>query len=301
MANDLTTTNGNYLATDDDYFARLAATAQGLKGGGDGKAFMKFNGNDGEYSYGADDESLPLGSEMAVNMRSAQWGWLIWVDGNVEHEEMVPMIEPQPRKADLPDCGPYGKDDGPAEQYTIEMRMVTEPFVNMVFQGNNSSKKRAIAALMKDFASSYKLHPGMIPIIELEERPFETTTEGKGKGRKITKHAPVFKITDWISEEELTALTEGDPSAYEPEPEPAPPSRRVAAPAAQPEPRARRAAAPEPEADIEEDMPPARAERRARQPEPELEPEEAPRARRREPEPAEESAPPAARRRGGRF
>lgn len=214
MGQELATTRGNHLAAANDYFEQLASVAAGLKGGGDGKAFMKFDGNDGDYSYGADDEPLKIGEQMAVNMRSAEWGWVIWVDGQVVHEEMVPMTSRQPLKHNLPDHGPYGEDDGPSEQYTIDMRMVEEPNIEMQFQGNNNSKRRALAALMKDFANQFRMHPGEVPIIELDERPFETTTKGKGKGRKITKHAPVFKIVDWMLESELLAMSQGDPEDY---------------------------------------------------------------------------------------
>lgn len=216
---EVATRSSGYLADSADYFDMLANEARGLKGGGDGKAFMKFDGNTGDFMYGADDEELPLGSEMAVNMRSYMRGWVIWVDGEVVHEEMTPLGSPAPTKASLPDHGPYGEDDGPVEQYVLDFKMMDEPHVEMVFQANNASKRRAIAALLKDFSNTYKAHPGEVPIVKLDEREFEAKTKG-GKGRKVTKHAPSFKIVDWVPEDEVLALSGEAPEAYDDEPEP---------------------------------------------------------------------------------
>ncbi|ARB14334.1 polyribonucleotide nucleotidyltransferase [Caulobacter phage Ccr5] len=207
---------GGYLASQDDFYAAIANEANNLKGGGDGKAFMKFDGNDGTYSYGAEDEPLKNGTEMAANLRSYKRGWVIWVDGKVVYEEMVALQDgPQPSKNSLPDHGPYGEEDGPVEQYTIDFRLIDEPYVEMVFQANNVSKRRALAAFLKDFGNSFRNHPGEVPIIALDSNPFEGKTKG---GRKVTKYAPKFKIVRWMPETELAALLEGTPDDYDDKP-----------------------------------------------------------------------------------
>ncbi|UTC29906.1 hypothetical protein BAJUN_03000 [Bajunvirus bajun] len=214
---ELATTGGNYLSTNDDYFAALASEAAGLKGGGDGKAFMKFDGNDGSASYGAEDNPLDTdarsGTEFAMNPRSYARGWVIWVNSEVVHEEMVKLEDgPQPSKSALPDKGPYGKEDGPVEQYTIDFRLMEEPHVEMVFQANNVSKRRALAALLKDFGNGFRSNPGKVPVVRLTAREFEGKTEG---GRKVTKYAPEFKIVRWESEEKLAALVGDSKEAYD--------------------------------------------------------------------------------------
>lgn len=219
MSNELTTRGGGYLATNDDYFAALAAEASGLKGGGDGKAFMKFDGNDGSASYGADDTPIERGTEFAMNPRSYARGWVIWVDGEVVHEEMVKLEEgPQPRKADLPDKGPYGEEDGPVEQYTIDFKLLDEPYVEMVFQANNVSKRRALAGLLKDFGNAFRNNPGKVPVVRLDAREFEGKTKG---GRKVTKYAPEFKIVRWMSEADLAELSQGAKDDYDDDRRPA--------------------------------------------------------------------------------
>lgn len=209
---DIATRQGTALAANDDYYAALAVEAQGLKGGGDGKAFLKFDGNDGNYSYGADDTPLELSSLLVMNPRSYKRGYVIWVSQEVVYEEMRDLSEPKLEKHQLPDKGPYTEDDGPVEQYTVEFGTMDEPFVNMIFQANNTSKRRALAALLKDFGANYKLHPGALPVIEIDEKEFEGKTKG---GRKVTKHAPAFKIVDWITEDQLNSMAEGSPEDYE--------------------------------------------------------------------------------------
>lgn len=277
-------TGGNYLATNDDYFAALAAEANTLKGGGDGKAFMKFDGNDGTFSYGADDEPLDLGTKLAVNMRSYKKGWVIWLDGEVVYEVMNSLEDgPPPTKGQLPDHGPYGDDDGPSEQYTIDYKLLEEPFTEMVFQANNTSKRRALAALLKDFANTYKSHPGQAPVIELDENEFEAKTKG-GKGRKVTKHAPKFKIVEWIDLADLDAMTQGSPDDYEKDATPRRVSSRRDEPEAEDDRPARRASRRD-EPEPEDERPARRASRRD---EPEDEPDrgarEASRRDEREPE-----------------
>ncbi|AXQ68314.1 nucleotidyltransferase [Caulobacter phage CcrBL10] len=214
MGNEVTTrSSGGYLTSNDDFYAMIATEANNLKGGGDGKAFMKFDGNDGSYSYGAEDEPLKTGTRMAANLRSYKRGWVIWVDGKVVYEEMVALADgPQPTKGSLPDHGPYGEEDGPVEQYTIDFRLIDEPYVEMVFQANNVSKRRALAAFLKDFGNSFRNHPGELPIIELDSNEFEGKTKG---GRKVTKYAPKFKIVDWMAEKDLASLVEGSQEDYE--------------------------------------------------------------------------------------
>ncbi len=199
---------GGYLANNDDYYASLAAEAAGLKGGGGGKAFMKFDGNDGSFSYGAEDEPLELGTRLIMNPASYMRGFVIWVDGTVEFEDMKPLGQAAIMKHELPDLGPYGEDDGPVEQQTIDFKLMDEPFTEMVFQANNVSKRRALAALLKSFGDRYKANPGKVPVVELDESEFEVKKGKDGeakKGRKIKKHAPIFKIVDWIDAEEFEA------------------------------------------------------------------------------------------------
>jgi hypothetical protein len=166
------------------------------RGGGGGVLFLKFNGNDGYYSYGADDTDLPVDSQAAMNPRSLKRGWICWKGGQVQEEIMMSLEEGlPPAKHQLPDYGPYGKDDGWSEQKTIEFKTIDGEGLTLLFQANNKSKMNALEAVMKDFARQYKSNPGCVPIVELGENEFETQpkNEDGSKGRKVRKHAPKFK------------------------------------------------------------------------------------------------------------
>jgi len=237
MSNDLVPAqSGGFLAqSDDDFLARLSNVVDNMKGSGGSHAFLKFDGKRGVYSYGADDVELQPGTQLVLDYRSLRQGWIIWLNGNVADEIMVdPMTTAIPTIRELPDHGPYGKDDGPREQQTVMLKMIEDPFVELKFQANNKSKMYALGGVMKDFIKSYKMHPGCYPIIDIDSNSFE----GKDKetGRKYKQFAPKFKIVSWMSADELNAMSEGNPEDYDqaeenqveeevqalPEPEPTP-------------------------------------------------------------------------------
>lgn len=203
----------------DDYYAALAAEAEGYRGGGDGVNFLKFNGNDGLYSYGADDISLEIGTQAAVNPRSLKRGFICWIDGKPKEEIMMSLEEgPPPPKHSLTDHGPYRKGEGWVEQKTIEFKTIEGDILNLLFQANNKSKMNALEALMKDFGRNFRNNPGCLPVIEFGSTSFETQErdeEGKPYGRKIKKYAPSFKILGWLAETELDAIVQGAPEDYD--------------------------------------------------------------------------------------
>jgi hypothetical protein len=211
MQNAIATTSAQYIATSDDIFAALEAEAATLTGGGSaGKAFLKFSGNDGTFTYGANNDDLEVGSKLLVNVESYQRGFICWVDGQVKGEVMTPLGQPAPIQANLPDYGPYGEDDGWSEQQTIELKLLDGEGTEMVFQANNISKRRAIAKLLKDFGASYKRNPGAAPVVEIGSTEFEVKGQGK---RKIIKHAPTFTLS-YLKSEDVNALLEDNPADY---------------------------------------------------------------------------------------
>lgn len=203
----------------DDYYAALAAEAEGYRGGGGGVLFLKMNGNTGFYSYGADDIELADGTQAAMNPRSLKRGFICWLGGQVKEEIMMSLEEGlPPAKHLLNDYGPYGKDDGWSEQKTIEFKTLDNEGLTLLFQANNKSKMNALEALMKDFGRNFRSYPGCVPIVELSSNSFETQPKdenGKPEGRKVKKFAPLFKIVHWLPEEELAALTDGAPADYD--------------------------------------------------------------------------------------
>lgn len=115
MANDLATRGNTALATGGNPWAEAA---RGVETG----TYLKFNGNDGRWSFGQDDEDLPEGSRVIVDMETLAFGWICWVDGSVEEERLVPVLDGRPpQEHELTDYGPYEEDDGWREAASLSM------------------------------------------------------------------------------------------------------------------------------------------------------------------------------------
>lgn len=272
MSNALTTTSGGgFLAFSADAYADLEQAAAELGGGAGGGIYLKFNGNDGVFTYGSTGDELPIGSQVAFDPSSLQRGWICWKDEEVVDEVMVPFTSKVPSKDSLTDHGPYDeKNDGWQEQSIVNFKMVEEPFHDLVFKATGIGKRNAVARLMQDFVKSYKANPGLIPIVEVDEVDYESKAKG---ARGARKHAPVFKIIAWASEADLAVGQEGSEDDYDRDDAAALPAPEVEA---------------EAEAEVVETKAPARPARTAR-----AAPTEA--------APAAEAPKPAAASRRGRF
>lgn len=212
MSNALTT--GGALSTE-DYYAALAAEASTYSGGGSGSSFLKFDGNDGTYSFGAENTELAIDTQAVMDVESYKRGYVCWKGGNVVDEIMLSLIEGAPPPVgNLPDHGPYGKDDGWNDQKTVSFYPIDGEFEgqNLLFQANNKSKNRALEGVMKDFGRQFRANPGMVPVVQLGTTQFEITPEEGG--RKIRKHAPLFKIVGWMSREEYNEMVGEAQAAY---------------------------------------------------------------------------------------
>lgn len=294
-----------------------AEAARGVETG----AYLKFNGNTGEITFGSDDEELPVGSQLVVDMQSLAFGWICWVDSQVEEELLVPVIDGKPpMEHELKDHGPYNDDDDgwrEAASFSAVLLEYGEDAqhesvgTKLLFKTSTGGPVRSTKKLSGQYGKLFMQHPDELPVVEVSTESYIPRVKKHGK-----KWSLIFKIVGWIGEDELAGLTEGagdDERDYEPEPAPVekPAARRQRAPEPEPEeepapaPARRGRAAPEPEpeaVDEDEDVAPAprgRSPQRNRQPEPEpAEAEEdaapAPRSRRQaapEPEPEEEAAP----------
>lgn len=298
-----------------------AEAAKGIETG----AYLKFNGNDGRYSFGQDDEDLPAGSRVVGDMETLAFGFICWVDSAVEEEVLVPVIDGRPPlEHELTDHGPYDEDDGWREAASISL--VLESYgeddqdeavgTPLLWKTSTGGQVRQIRKLAGAYGRVFAQHPGEFPIIELGAESYVPKNKKHGK----IKWSPALKIVGWITAAELEGLTgaaAGDDDDYE-EPAPAPkraakeeaPARgRRAAPAPEPEdedeapaPRRSRRDAPAEEVEEEAEAPAPRRSRRAPEPEDDDgEPEApAPRRGRREAAPADDEGEAPAPRRGRR-
>lgn len=239
----------------DNPWAEAAASVEG-------GAYLKFNGNTGEFTYGADDVALEYGSQVVADLFNVGFGWICWKDSEPVEEILVKILDGKPPlEHNLPDHGPYdSEDDGWREATALPMVLLcngenddSEAGLKLNFKGSSGSAVRGVRKLSGAFGKLFREHQGEFPVIELSAEQFAAKEKKYGK-----KYAPIFTIKGWISEDELAGIvgdtTDGD---YEPEEAPAAPApaaRRLAAPA--PEPEAE-------EIDAEEEAAPAPAPRRA--------------------------------------
>jgi hypothetical protein len=229
-------------------------------------AYLKFNGNTGEFTYGADDVALEYGSQVVADLFNVSFGWICWKDGDPVEETLVKILDGKPPlEHNLTDHGPYdSEDDGWREATALPMILLTngdgpdadaEAGLKLNFKGSSGSAVRGVRKLSGAFGKLFREHQNEFPVIELSAEQFAAKEKKYGK-----KYAPIFTIKGWISEDELAGIV-GDVAGGDYEPE---------EPAAAPAPAARRLAAPAPvepeeveEIAAEEDAAPAPAPRRA--------------------------------------
>jgi hypothetical protein len=182
--------------------------------GGSSAIYLKFNGNSGEYTFGAEAEELPHGTRLAVNMEGFRRGWICWKDEQVVEEIMVRLIDGRPpAKSELTDHGPYvvteERKDGWSEQAAVNFRDLTTNR-EYTFKVTSKSALRSLGNLVQDFSKLYKTKPGLAPIVEIGSVTWMPKVKKHGR-----KHSPVLKIADWIAIDELNATSGDDAGDYE--------------------------------------------------------------------------------------
>jgi hypothetical protein len=223
--------------------------------GASNAAYLKFNGNTGEFTFGAQSDELPHGTKVAVDMTSFRRGWICWKDAAVVDEIMVRVVDGRPPlESELQDHGPYVKtaeqNDGWAEQAAVNFRDV-ETGAEYTFKASSKSALRSLGNLLKDYGRQYKQYDGFLPIAELGANSFTPANKTWGK-----KYAPTLKIVEWKDAGELAAAVGDDAGAYDetddqaiaedagPELVAEKPAATKVAPAARPAPAAAPAAGP---------------------------------------------------------
>ena len=194
---------------------------------------LSFDGNTGQILIGAkdDENEMKHGSVLVANLIAAEMGALCWVGGQLVDEVTFPIASGRelPILADLPDHGPYEKDeDGMEEgwQHVYRFQLYSEKGKEgYTFATSSKSGIRGVKKLLKAFGSKFPLKIGadgqyQYPVIEFTADSFKI----KDKPKLGKKWAPVFNIIDWIDAEEAlpyfaTAASGDDEDDYDDEPE----------------------------------------------------------------------------------
>lgn len=172
---------------------------------------LKVDGNTGDLVIGPKDDgdTLPKGSYILVDLLHAEHGHLCWVEGALKDEDrhLITVRPTLPDIKDLPDHGPYKKDDDGEDgwQKYINFRAREERDGSLengddfTFDANSSSAIRAVKTLLKEFGQKFVHKIGadgayQYPVVQIDVNGFKI----KDKPRLGTKYAPTFKIVDWI-------------------------------------------------------------------------------------------------------
>jgi hypothetical protein len=233
MANALATQNdvnaiANLFAGGDNPFAALGSE-MGVPTG----AILKFSGNTGAWTY--KNEEIDNGTLLAFDIMNMRKGWVCWKGGKPVEKFVSRVMDRAPirDKESLPDYGPYKEGEGWSECIEVPVKSIDtgeEMEISLSSRGGVS----ALARLASEFGTKVRMNidasgSPKIPLVTIDSISFESQ---KAVGKKW---APVFKIVEWATADELLAqsmavdeeLSE-EPVAVEPAPAPAP------APAAKP-------------------------------------------------------------------
>lgn len=202
-----------------------------------GTTFVKFTGATGLYTAGQDDDVIEHGTRFVADLFNAKWVWSFWWDSDVM-ESFDDLLRENPLSFDNPPDelpeDPEGvidmsleeiyqaqKDDpanfrdGWSVQASFNMRPMDGSDEEYTLKLNKGVAMNAFHILRKNYGRQRKLKAGLMPVIEIQVNEYKPKAKNAGKKR----YAPVLKIVDWISEEDLMALQGDDPSMYDDEPE----------------------------------------------------------------------------------
>ena len=194
--------------------------------------YMKFKGASGQFLAGQDEDEIEHGTEFAADIFNSQWIWTFWWDGKVVETVDVLLREDPMAYENMPDFLPDDDDidmtyediiqaqkddpanfrDGWSVQASLGLRPVDGSDEEYTLRLGGAVSLRAFHALRRSYGRQYKLKAGLGPNVTLSADQYKSDIPGVGK-----RYAPVIKITDWASEEDLMGMVGDDPSDYEDE------------------------------------------------------------------------------------
>jgi hypothetical protein len=147
---------------------------------------------DGTWWYGQRKTVVEEGSRWAVNPLTFRWGYICFGDGKQKPpERMVPVSQPKPEAADLPDTGfPW------SEQWTVNLKCLdgADAGVEVAYKSTTDGGIKAVAELIE--AVKERLNSGVhsgrvVPIVRLEKDSYSHPQYGR-------VWTPLLSIVDWM-------------------------------------------------------------------------------------------------------
>jgi hypothetical protein len=169
-------------------------------------AFLKFSGNTGEFSYKG--QVIEHGSIFAFNMMEMRKGWICWKDGKAQEQHMVRVLSAEQVMAreELADHGPYKEGEGWTEQIGVPIRDL-EGGDQLELNLSSKGGRNALIRLANEYGTKARMNlddngDPKVPLVEVSAQSF------KSKLAAGTKWAPIFKIVNWMTIDELMCLSE---------------------------------------------------------------------------------------------
>lgn len=184
--------------------------------------FLSFK--NGEWLYGMNQEVLPLGTKLAVNMLGMRIGWRRWENRQVVDDRttlLTDRVPPLPRTA-LGDNDQYvwEKLEGrPRDPWAMTMivEMIDGAGEKYIYSTSSFGGRKCLNELCVSFGKERRLRPAQVPIVELGADTYDHKSYGR-------TWEPKLGIVGWAMEDTLEPVEDTPPL-----PPPGPPAGEKAA------------------------------------------------------------------------
>lgn len=171
--------------------------------------FLSFKA--GEWLYGMNQEVLPIGTKLAVNMAGMRVGWRRWEDRQVVDDRTSLLTDrvPLPPRQSLGDTDQamWDKLDGrPRDpwQLTSIVEMIDGAGEKYIYATGSFGGRKCLGELCVAYGKERRLRPGQVPLVALGA----DTYEHKAYGRTWE---PKLPIVGWAHEDTLEPVEDTPP------------------------------------------------------------------------------------------
>lgn len=185
MSGNIIAFEGSKLPSAKSLASGLANVRQELSASeGPGGVLLRLS-KQGDWVYGAENVDMEDDATLAVNPMSMAHGWILWEDGSVAGENMVPIT----------DARPDNPGRGWSEQYSLGLKITNgeDAGVELVYKGTSLGLKKAFRKLID--AIDTQLSDGQedyVPLIELGVDSYRHKQYGK-------IFTPELSIVGWMT------------------------------------------------------------------------------------------------------
>ena len=155
----------------------------------------------GGWYLGQNNDEIPLGTQLAVNMMQAEWGWVKWKDQKPVERRMV-LIASGAQPANREELGANDKElwdlddrgdprDPWQKMIELPVRELKGEMRELVLSGGSRGHEGACKTLLSEFGKGMRQNAGKTPIIELRGDKYVHPKFG------IT-HVPLMPLVAWL-------------------------------------------------------------------------------------------------------